>query len=302
MYNHLQQDASVLRRTVRRYPIVSFVLLACLFGWMPYITAFFGLGSHPENFPVGPLPAALIVAACQGRAELRAWGRRLRSWGAAPKWYLLAVLAPAAIHIVNVLVNHVLGAPLPTADQLADWPAVLGSFVVFLVLVGIGEEAGWMAFAAPILLRRHGLLVAWVLASAMRIFWHLPLMINGDLSWVLGTVGNAAFTLVMLQVFTASGGRWTPVAVWHATLNAFGSTFFFQMVTGEDNARLGFLLAAAYAVVAAAVYFAGRKHRTPPAMHDDLPASPDHSSSVAALALARGSAGQPDSGDLRLPG
>ena len=35
------------------------------------------------------------------------------------------------------------------------------TFVTMLVFVGIGEETGWMAFAAPILLRRHGLLVAW---------------------------------------------------------------------------------------------------------------------------------------------
>ena len=249
---------------VRRFPILSFVALACLFGWAPYIAGGFGLWSHPENLPLGPLPAALIVVACQGRPELRAWGRRLRSWGAAPRWYLLAFLAPAALQVVMVFLNHGLGAPLPTGAQLADWPQVPASIVVFLVLVGIGEEAGWMAFAAPILLRRHGMLVAWVLASAMRIFWHLPLMINGDLSWVLGTVGNAAFTMVMLQVFTASGGRWTLVAVWHATLNAFGGGFFFRMVTGDDRANLDLLMAGIYTVVAAGVYFAGGRHRTLP--------------------------------------
>jgi hypothetical protein len=59
---------------LRRFPILSFVFLACSFGWAPYVVAFFGLGSHPENLPLGPLPAALIVVACQGRAELRAWG------------------------------------------------------------------------------------------------------------------------------------------------------------------------------------------------------------------------------------
>lgn len=253
---------------VRRFPVLSFVTLACLFGWLPYMLAGFGAWQHPENLPLGPLPAALIVVACQGRSELHAWGRQLRSWGAAPHWYLLAVLAPAALQVLIVFINHALGAPLPTGTQLADWPEVPGSIVVFLVLVGIGEEAGWMAFAAPILLRRHGMLVAWVLASAMRIFWHLPLMINGDLPWLLGTVGNAAFTMVMLQVFTASGGRWTLVATWHATLNAVGSSFFFRMVTGDDEANLGFLLAGVYLVVAAGLYFAGGRHRALPDSHE----------------------------------
>jgi membrane protease YdiL (CAAX protease family) len=249
---------------VRRFPVLSFVALACLFGWAPYIADAFGVWPQPENLPLGPLPAALIVVACQGRPELRAWGRRLRSWGAAARWYLLALLVPIALQVLIVFINHGLGAPLPTGAQLADWPNVPVSIVVFLVLVGIGEEAGWMAFAAPILLRRHGMLVAWVLASAMRIFWHLPLMINGDLPWVLGTVGNAAFTMVMLQVLTASGGRWTLVATWHATLNAVGSGFFFRMVSGDDDANLGFLLAGVYVVVAVGLYFAGGRHRTLP--------------------------------------
>ncbi|MEV5962173.1 CPBP family glutamic-type intramembrane protease [Kribbella sp. NPDC051952] len=244
---------------VRRHPVLSFVLLACLFGWAPWILAFFGIGSNPGNFPLGPLPAALIVTACQGRAELREWGGRLRNWRAAPKWYLLAVLAPAAVHVLNVLVNHLLGAPLPTGEQLAGWPGALATIPVLVVLIGIGEEAGWMAFAAPILLRRHGLVVAWLLASAMRILWHLPLMLNGDLPWVLGVVGNAAFTMVMLQVFVASGGRWQLVAVWHASLNAVGSGFFFTMVTEADNARLGILLAAAYTVIATLTYAVRRR-------------------------------------------
>ena len=93
-------------------------------------------------------------------------------------------------------------------------------------------------------------------------------MINGDLPWLLGTVGNAAFTMVMLQVFTASGGRWTLVATWHATLNAVGSSFFFRMVTGDDEANLGFLLAGVYLVVAAGLYFAGGRHRALPDSHE----------------------------------
>lgn len=246
-------------RVVRRYPLITFVLLACLFGWSPYIAALFGWGSHPENLPLGPLPAALIVVACQGRAELRTWAVQLRRWRVAPKWYLLAILAPVALHFLNVLVNHAFGAPLPTATQLADWPSVLASFFVYLVLVGIGEEAGWMLFAAPILLRRHGLLVAWALASAMRIGWHLPLMINGDLSWLVGTVANAAFTMVMLQLLVASRGRWTLVAVWHASLNALGGTFLFAMVSGQDRTRLDLLLTVAYTVLACITYLAVRR-------------------------------------------
>jgi membrane protease YdiL (CAAX protease family) len=247
---------------VRRFPLLSFVLLACLFGWSPYLVTFLTGGSGAENLPLGPLLATLVVVSCQGREELRSWGRLIRSWRAPPNWYVLALIAPVALQLLIVATNHGFGAPLPTSEQLADWPQVPVTFLTMLVFVGIGEEAGWTAFAAPILLRRHRLLVAWALASAMRIFWHLPLMIGGELPWVLGTVGNAAFTLVTLQLLMASDGRWSLVAVWHAALNATGGLFFFTMVSGADRGRLGYLLAGVYAVAATAAHVGGGRHLT----------------------------------------
>jgi membrane protease YdiL (CAAX protease family) len=256
----------------RRYPLVSFVVLACAFGWSPYLVAFLTGGSGAENNPLGPLAAALVVVSCQGWEALKGWGRTVRNWRAAPRLYALAVLAPLAVQLLIVAANSAFGAPLPSSGQLAEWPQAVVGFVIMLVFVGIGEEAAWMAFAAPVLLQRHGLLVAWVFAAGMRILWHLPLMLAGDLGWVLGTIGNAAFTMVALQLLITRGGRWSLVAVWHATLNAVGSVYFFTMVTGEDKARLGFLLALAYAVVAVALLLHGnRRHSTECAPDDAAP-------------------------------
>jgi membrane protease YdiL (CAAX protease family) len=238
---------------VRRYPMTSFAVLACVLGWSIFIAAALGAGGAPDNMPLGPLVAALVVVACQGRGELRAWGRRLRSWRVAPRWYALAVAVPVVVHVTNVLVNHLAGAPLPTAAQLSHWPDVPVAFVVMLVMVGIGEEAGWTAFAAPLLLRRHGMLGAWAVLSCVRILWHLPLMLNGEMPWVMGIVGNAAFQALLLQLVTAAGGRWSVAAVWHATLNAFGGAFFFTMVSGRDLYHLDLLLTGVYALLAVVV-------------------------------------------------
>ena len=186
----------------------------------------------------------------------------MRTWLAAPRWYLLAVLAPATVTLLLVSANHALGAPWPTADQLADWPQMVGIFVAMLVFVGIGEEAAWMVYVTPILLRRHGLLAACLIGAVMRTLWHLPLMLAGDLSWVLGIVGNLGFSVVMTLLFVASDGRWTLVALWHATLNATGGRFFFRMVTGEDHVRVELLLAGTYAVLAIVAYLALRRHLT----------------------------------------
>ena len=207
---------------VRRFPLVTYLLLACLLGWSPYLVTFLTGGSGAENLPLGPVVATLVVVSCQGRDELRTWARRVRSWRAGTGWYALAVLVPMVLQLLIVVANHGWGAPLPTSGQLAEWPQVPVTFLTMLIFVGIGEETGWTAFAAPILLRRHGFVVAWALAAGMRTLWHLPLMVSGHLPWVLGTVGNAAFTIVSLQLLLASNGRWSLVAVWHAALNAVG--------------------------------------------------------------------------------
>ena len=234
---------------VRRYPLTAFAVLACVFGWLVYGLAAVGLGTNPENMPLGPAIAALVVTSCQGGGALRAWGRSLRRWAASPWLYILAVGAPIVLHVSIVLVNHLLGAPLPTDTQLGAWPEVPVTFLAMLVLVGLGEEAGWTAFAAPVMLRRHGLLGAFAILAPLRILWHVPLMITGDMPLVVGILGNAGFQLVVLQLMRRSGGAWSLAAVWHATLNAFGGAFFFSMVTGPDRDRLDLLLALVYALV-----------------------------------------------------
>lgn len=241
---------SALAQLVRRHPISAFAVLACLFGWMAYGLAFAGIGSNPENMPLGPAMAAFVVTSCQGRTALFAWGRTLRRWVASPWLYLVAVGAPIVLHVLIVAMNHVFGAPLPTADQLGAWPEVPVTFLAMLVLVGLGEEAGWTAFAVPVLLRRHGLWGAFAVLAPLRIFWHLPLMITGDMPVVLGLLGNAGFQLIVLQMMRRRGGAWTHAAVWHATLNAFGGAFFFTMVTGADKDRLGLMLGLVYALAA----------------------------------------------------
>ena len=239
---------------VRRHAFALFTALACLFGWGIFIAAGLGLGSEPDNMPLGPIMAAAIVSALLGRTAFRGWARRLRRWDASPRWYAVAVLAPTAITVGIVLVNHLFGAPLPTADQLSAWPDVLATFVVMLVLVGIGEEAGWSAFAAP-LLSNHPFLVRWAMLAGVRILWHLPLMLAGMLPWAIGIVGNAAWQMIVLCLLDRTDGRWPLAAVWHATLNATSGGFAFTMVAGADKARLGVLLSIAY-VLAAAVMVA----------------------------------------------
>ena len=85
--------------------------------------------------------------------------------------------------------------------------------------------------------------------APLRILWHLPLMLTGDMPLVVGILGNAGFQLVVLLLLRHRRGSWTLAAVWHAVLNAFGNAFFFSMVSGADRDRLNLLLGLEYAVV-----------------------------------------------------
>jgi membrane protease YdiL (CAAX protease family) len=249
-----------MRAVIRRYPLTAFVVLACLFGWSIWIGIFLAGGHGGGNLPLAPLMAVLVVAPCQGRDAFLEWWGRLRNWRAAPRLYLLALLGPIALHVLIVLVNGGLGAPLPTSSQLTDSWQVPGMFVVLLVLIGIGEEAGWTAFMAPVLLRRHGVLVAWGIASSVRIAWHIPVMISGELPLFLGIVGNAAFTMVLMALLVVRGGNWSLAAVWHAMVNAAGYSFLFTMVSGEDHSRLSVLMAVEYTFVGMFAYGVVRRN------------------------------------------
>jgi membrane protease YdiL (CAAX protease family) len=238
-----------VRRLALDHPLACFAVLACAIGWAPY------LGSLAEpaaahNEPLAPFLAAAIVSVLAGREALRAWGRELARLRP-PGWAVaIAFAVPAAIAVASVLANHALGAPLPRPEQLAAWRGLPQTFALFAMVVGIGEEAGWTAFAAPILLRRHGFLGCFGILAALRVLWHLPLVFTGELSWELGLAGNVSFQLLAL-VMLRSSGSWLPAAIWHSVLNTLGGGFFFAMVEGPDRARLGALLTLGYVLTAA---------------------------------------------------
>ena len=236
---------------VRRYPISAFAVLACLFGWMPYVLAALGHRDQPREHAAGPgdgRPGRHVLPGPRG--ALRAWGRSLRRWAASPWLYALAVGAPIVLHVSIVLVNHLLGAPLPTARparRLARGPGDLPGHA------GLGRSGrgGRVDARSP----RPSCCAASACSgrsrvlAPLRILWHLPLMITGDMPLVVGILGNAGFQLVVLLLLRHRRGSWTLAAVWHATLNAFGGAFFFAMVTGADRDRLDLLLGLDYALV-----------------------------------------------------
>ena len=240
--------------------LTLYLVLSCLIGWVFFLGRALGAEGHPGQLPLAPIIAAAIVSAAQGRASLRAWGRRLLTLRAPARWYLVAFLAPVVILVAAVLINAMFGAPLPTGAELSAWPAIVPTFVLMLLVIGIAEEAGWTAFAAPLLLERHRLIRAWLILASMRTAWHIPLMLQRDLPLTIGIGGNFAFQLLVLWTFSRTG-VWFLAAIWHAMLNTIGGEFLFGMVEGADRDRLGILMVAGYVIVAVVVWLFGLRPR-----------------------------------------
>jgi membrane protease YdiL (CAAX protease family) len=205
------------------------------------------------------LLAAAFVSAALGREGLRTWGRRLAALRTNPVWYLVALLAPIALMAIVMLTNSFFGAPLPTGAQLGRWPTLGGELLGMFIAVGIGEEAGWTAFATPRLLARHRFITTFVLIAVLRVFWHLPLLLSGNLPVMTGVVANAGFQLMVLWAYYRSGGVWLLAAIWHAVHNVT-SQFLSPMVDGADRIRIGPILAAVYWLAAGLVFVLDRRH------------------------------------------
>jgi len=99
-----------MARSVRVLPLILFAVLACLLGWAQHLASALGAKISPENIPLGPLLAAAITAVLLGRSELKTWWRQLLNFRASAGWYILSLVAPAAI---IVAVKAVISAASP---------------------------------------------------------------------------------------------------------------------------------------------------------------------------------------------
>ena len=137
---------------MKRHPLIAFFVLAYALSWWPWLL----YALHLFPFPLlatGPALAALLLTGIMGGgAGTKAFLLRLLQWRARPSWYLAIFLVPVVIWGGAVLLNVLLGAPVPTVAQLAGWPSLVLGFLIYLInpLAGpLPEEPGWRGFALP---------------------------------------------------------------------------------------------------------------------------------------------------------
>jgi membrane protease YdiL (CAAX protease family) len=170
---------------IRRYPLVTFFLLAFGITWIVWVPRAAGVpvGVVGQAWTWAPAIAALLAAALTGgRTALRDLGARLVRWRVGWQWYLVVILGPAVFSLavtgVYVLLGGSWSAAAPMLAALREGPLVLlPLFLLILTLIdGLGEEVGWRGFALPRLLTQHNALVASLILGVLWALWHLPLV------------------------------------------------------------------------------------------------------------------------------
>ena len=119
-------------------------------------------------------------------------------------------------------------------------------------LGGAWEEPGWRGYALPKLQVDRSALLASLLLGVVWAFWHLPLVLIGQIprSDPLFVV---AWTVVFTWLFNNTNGSVLLAMLMHNTNNVISGGFFTAMFSGTDWVRQGWLLVALWCAVAVIV-------------------------------------------------
>ena len=204
----------------------------------------------------------IMVGVTGGWSGLRNLFGRLLTWRVGPSWYAVAVLGPAGIIVVAVVIHVLLGSDaLATASfQFRSAALALGMLVLirFFAGGGLGEELGWRGFLLPRLQQRHDALTASLYIGVVHGFWHLPAY--GLAGTVLLTVFTTSGAVIATWIYNSTASLLL-VALMHATFNAYVA-FSEVVIPGLDDEMgwvlwtFALLVVAAFAVVRAT----GRDH------------------------------------------
>jgi membrane protease YdiL (CAAX protease family) len=248
---------------VKRYPIITFFVLAYALSWLGW--PMWALGLYPiPVFSFGPFLAALVVLAItHGKSGVGGLLRQMVRWRVGLGWYAAALLVPVAITLAATGLNVLLGARAPSSADLGGWTDLLPAFFLILLIPGLGgawEEPGWRGYALPRLQTGRSALFAGLILGVLIAGWHLPLMVVGQVHYsdILSIIGAV---IVFNWVFNSANGSVLIVMVMHATNNTISGSFISPMFSGADSVRQGWLLAGAWCVAAIVVIlWAGPAH------------------------------------------
>jgi membrane protease YdiL (CAAX protease family) len=175
--------------------------------------------------------AITLARVMEGKAGLEQLYAGMVQWRVRLVWWAVAVLGPAALFGLAVLLVRLMGGPWPEwgkLGQVAEYPQLgFGALLVAEVLFyGYGEEIGWRGYMLPRLQNRYSALWASVVISIGWAIWHLPLFWANESYRQMGAAATLGWYLSMLTgsilttwLYNSSGGSILLLALFHGLLD-----------------------------------------------------------------------------------
>ena len=258
---------------VNKRRLLLYFALTCLVSWLLWLPLIASSQNWiPAQAPfmlyylgtVGPALAAVILAWLDcGKEGVWSLLRNLVLWRAPVKWYLVALLLPAAVRFTALSLLYSFG--YITSDfSFRPWHELLWLFLLMLILVPL-EEIGWRGYALPKLQTIYGALWASMMLGVVWSFWHLPLI------WVHGSYQESRSPVAYILVFTVTilpssvlftwlynrtRGSLLLASLFHAAINVTESA----LIIREKDGLLLLLVACALNSALAAVITARSAH------------------------------------------
>ena len=162
----------------RRYPLVSYYVLACFLSWvvLPLLSLLLSLRQMSSlarflNFGPG-LAAILITALVNGGTGVRKLLSSLLVWRVSIQWWTVAFLLPGLIALGATYLFTLSSGSVVDLSRFSPVSSVFLVIVLLTVLTGIGEELGWRGFAMQCLQSRYNALVSSLILGLFWGLWH----------------------------------------------------------------------------------------------------------------------------------
>ncbi len=219
--------------SVKRHPLITFFVLAYAISYGFYALSAIVPG-FPFLFPFGSVLAAIIVASVtRGMVGLKDLLSRCLRWRVGLRWYAAALLVPVAIGVVVIVLNSVLGAPLPTLAQIGPWYSIFLLFPMALIDAPLQENSGWHGYAVPRFPAGRSRLVNTLILGVLLAGWHLPLTLTEPSLIVPYLLTTLASAFVTNWVYYNARESALLAILYHTAANTIG-ILYSPLLTGAD--------------------------------------------------------------------
>jgi hypothetical protein len=243
---------------IKRHPLITFFVLAYGISYTFYMLSAIW-PAFPFLYPFGSITAAIIVASItRGVAGLKDFASRCLRWRVGLRWYAAALLVPAAIGLAVLVLNTLLGAPLPGAADLGPWYSIFLMLPMAMIDAPLQENSGWHGYAMPRFPANRSRLLNTLIIGVLLVGWHFPLTLAEPslmVPYLLSTLGSA---FVTNWVFYNTRESALLAILYHSAANTIG-IFYSHTLAGADLTRYFWLLAAINLVAAVSVVLFDRK-------------------------------------------